>query len=57
MFVCDNSQKCKVEFTFSCNIIWKISKYILSLQAIKKGLEQKHSIYVIVLNLPKQNKQ
>lgn len=57
MFVCDNSQKCKVEFTFSCNIIWNISKYILSLHAIKKGLEQKHSIYVIVLNLPKQNKQ
>ena len=25
--------------------------------SIKKGLEQKHSIYVIVLNLPKQNKQ
>lgn len=33
LFVCDNSQKCKVDFTFSCNIIWKISKYILSLQA------------------------
>lgn len=25
--------------------------------SIKKELEQKHSIYVIVLNLPKQNKQ
>lgn len=33
----------KIHIIFACNK--------------KKGLEQKHSIYVIVLNLPKQNKQ